>query len=156
MPSLAQLTTGELLLVASLRLYATPFHDRMGKHLGWRGGFIAAGIGPVAVPAFAALFGIVSRVPLYPLEIGCPHCQGLGRDEVKFLRMTALHQHGLLTAAAAILHKWLPPAAARMAGMPALGLAFALDRGGLRILRRDAMSAAPDWPLPDRGQDLVQ
>jgi hypothetical protein len=156
MPSLAELTTGELLLVASLRLYAAPFRDPVGRHPDWRGGFIAAGIGSVAVPAFATLLGIVSRVPLYPLEIGCPHCRGLGRDEAKLLRMTALHQHGLLSAAAAILHEWLPPAAARMAGMPALGLAFALDRGGLRIPRRDAMSAAAAWPLPDRGQDLVQ
>lgn len=152
---LADLCTGELLLVASLRLYAMPFRDPGGCHPDWRGGFHAAGIEQIAVPSFRALFDIVSRVPLRPLEIGCPHCLRLAGDEAAFLCMTALHQRGRIGEAAAILLDWLPPAATRMAAMPALSLAFALQRGGLFLpLRREQSSA---WTSPpDRGLGLLQ
>ena len=154
MPALEGLNTGELLLVTSLRLYAMPFREPSRAHPDWRRGFVAAGIGAVAVPAFEALFGIVSRANRYPLDIGGPCCTGLHRDEAKFLRITALHQLGRYPEAGAGLREWLPPAAARMAAMPALGVAFALERGGLRLPLREV--AVPFPPrVPDRGLALV-
>jgi hypothetical protein len=153
MPNLRELNTGELLVVASLRLYAMPFRDPSRDHPDWRAGFVAAGIGPIAVPAFGALFRIVSRTNLYPLDIGCPHCRDLRRDEAKLLRLIALHHHGRQPEAATILREWLPSSAARMAAMPALGLAFALERGGMVLPLRET----PPFhaPVSDRGLALV-
>lgn len=150
-----ELTTGELLLVTSLRLYALPFREPHLVHPDWRGGFNAAGVGEVAVPAFAALFDVVSRVPLYPLEIGGPRCHRLHRDEAKFLHLIALKQRSRYPEANTILRQWVPAAAARLAAMPALGLAFALERRGLRLPLREIPLPFPS-PLPDRGLGLVQ
>jgi hypothetical protein len=155
---LSELGTPELLLVTSLRLYALPFRTPHRHHLDWRGGFGAAGIGDVAVPNFAALFGIVSRTALRPLAIGCPHCRRLGFDESLYLRLIALKQRSRWQEAATILREWTPPAAARMAAMPVLGLAYALERGRLIVPLREggAGGRSAVMALLDPGLALLQ
>jgi len=126
-------STAANLLVASLRIWALPYRHPAPDYPDWRGGFVAAGIDAVATPAFGAILTILTRAARRPLDVRCPHAHFLGEDEARFLGMIALYQRDRLDEPRTILDAWLPPAAARMAAMPALGLAFAMKRGGLEL-----------------------
>ena len=128
-----ELRTAELLLVATLRLYALQCRDPAGDHPDWRDGFRAAAIAECAVPAFNALFNIISVAALRPLDVRCPHRRFLGEDEANFLLLEGRLQRAQTDAAAAILAGWLPNSAARMAMLPAQGLADAMMQGGLIV-----------------------
>jgi hypothetical protein len=128
-----ELAAAELLLVATLRLFAARCRDPAGNHPDWRNGFRAAAIAECAIPAFSALFNIISGAALRPLDVRCPHCRFLGEDEAHFLRLEGLLQGSQTGAAAAILAGWLTDSAARMAMLPAQGLANAMMRGGLIV-----------------------
>ncbi len=129
---LATLNTAELLLVASLRLFALAHCDPDGGP-DWRGGLAASGAGRCAVPAFDALFGIVAAAAKRPLDVRCRHCPHLSRDEGRLLQTIGLLQHGRMFAARDVLSDWLPPAAVRLAILPAKGLASALMRARLFV-----------------------
>jgi hypothetical protein len=116
---LDRLCTAELLLVTSLRLFAAAHCEPDAGH-DWRGGLAAA------APAFEALFGIVAITAWRPLDVRCRHCQHLGQDEARLLQIVGLLQHGRMFAARDVLAVWLPPAAARLAILPAKALAAAL------------------------------
>src|SRR5215510_821174 len=113
-----ELAPAELLLIATLRLFAARCRDPAGSHPDWRNGFRAAAIAECAVPAFNALFNIISVAALRPLDVRCPHCRFLGEDEAHFLRLQGLLQGLQTDAAAAILAGWLTDSAARMAMLP--------------------------------------
>jgi hypothetical protein len=138
---LAGLGTAELLLTATLRLYAA-------SHLGdmhgpdWSGGLARSGAGCCAVPAFDALFGIVAVAARHPIDVRCRHCTSLSRDEGRFLQLVGLLQHGRTFDARDVLCGWLPPAAMRLAILPAKGLATSLARARLLV--------------PLRGPDLAR
>jgi hypothetical protein len=132
-----ELETAELLLVAALRSFAVQCGNPAGPHRDWRDGFRAAAIDACAIPAFNALFEIISVAALRPLDVRCPHCRFLGDDERRFLRLETLLQQLRTHAAERILAEWLPMMAARMAMLPAQGLANAMTRTGLLLPVRD-------------------
>lgn len=137
--SLAGLGTAELLLVASLRLYAAACH---GENLDWRGGLARSGAECGAVPAFGALLGILAAAARRPLDVRCRHCMGLGSDEGRFLQLVGSLQHGRMFDARDLLCDWLPPAAMRLAIVPAKSLAASLARARLLVPLREPVAAA--------------
>jgi hypothetical protein len=157
---LAELATAELLAVATIRLWALPFKDPETSHPDWRAGLSAAGIEDEGVPAFDILFRIVIQASLRPLDVRCPRCARLGQDEAWLLQLVSLLQRDRLGEAAAVLEEWIPPAARRMAMLPAKGFADALSGAGLRIPLRHREAAAIAAPgsaaYADRGLTLVQ
>ncbi|MEI9994188.1 MAG: hypothetical protein WDM91_06315 [Rhizomicrobium sp.] len=134
---LSGLCTAELVLVASLRLFALAHCDPEGGH-DWRGGLLASGAGCCAVPAFDALFGIVGAAGRRPLDVRCRHCPHLSRDEGRLLQIVSLLQHGRMFDARDVLADWLPPAVVRLAILPAKGLASALARARLLVPLRES------------------
>jgi len=119
-----------------MRLFAAAHCDPDGGH-DWRGGLQVSGAGPCAVPAFEALFGIVTAVAKRPLDVHCRHYPRLGHDEGRLLQLISLLQHGQLCAARDVLSEWLPPTAVRLAVLPAKGLAAALVRARLFVPLRE-------------------
>ena len=86
-------------------------------------------------------------------------CSRLGADEGALLRLVSLLQYDRVCLATMILADWLQPTAARMAMLPARGLAEALAHGGLAIpLRHGRVDVALSSPPPrvDPGFALVQ
>jgi hypothetical protein len=132
-----------LLLTATLRLFALPWRAPGESHPDWRGGFLAAGVPDWGVSAFDGLFGIVVAAPRRPLDVRCLHCRVLGRDEGRLLQIVSLFQHRRPGAAAAVLGDWLPPAAQRLAAVPAEGLARALGEAGLLLPWRHLAAVGP-------------
>jgi hypothetical protein len=156
---LSLLRTAELLPVVTLRLFALPWCAPGEHHPDWRDGLSAAGIGETGVPAFHALFTLVATTPRRALDVRCRHCRRLGHDEGLLLRLISLLQSGWAPDASAILEDWLPPAAARMAMLPAHGLADAMKTKGLVVpLRHREAGNLPKASLGcrDRGLALVQ
>jgi hypothetical protein len=157
---LADLRTAELFVVSSLRLWVLPHRDPTGIHPDWRGGFVAADIDDFGAPAFDQLFQIVAAAARRSLDVRCQRCARLGGDEGFLLQLLSLLQRERTEAAAAILGDWLPPAAARLALLPAKGFAAALMEGGLSIPVRHAEAASADYlgaaAYADRGLALVQ
>jgi hypothetical protein len=86
----------------------------------------------VVFPLSTALFNIIAVAALRPRDVRYPHCRFLGKDEARFLQLEGLLQRAL-TDAAAFLAGWLLTTAARMAMLPAQGLADALTRGRLIV-----------------------
>mgnify|MGYP001606198170 FL=1 len=138
---LADLRTAELFTVSSLRLWALPCKDPAGVHPDWREGFARAGIGEDGAASFDALFRIVVATALRSLDVRCLRCARLGADEAWLLQLTSLFQQRRGNDAAAILGDWLPPAAMRIAVVPAQHFAAALAGRGLLIPYRHAEAA---------------
>jgi hypothetical protein len=82
----------------------------------------AAGIEDEGAPAFDILFRIVLQSAKRPLDVRCPCCAHLGKDEAWLLQLASLLQRERLEEAAAVLGEWLPPSALRMALLPAKAL----------------------------------
>jgi hypothetical protein len=139
--ALTDLGTAELLLTATLRLFALPWRGGDGPHPDWQGGCVAAGIDGSGVAAFGSLFGIVVTVHLRPLDIREPPCRFLGSDEGFLLQLVSLMQYERPGDAQAILATWVPPAAVRMAMPPAHSLAAAMARRSLTVPLRHAEAA---------------
>ncbi|HKM70524.1 MAG TPA: hypothetical protein VJX94_10795 [Stellaceae bacterium] len=104
----------------TLRYFAQQCRDPASISPGWRDGFHAAGIDDCGVPAFDGLFSIGAAAALHPLDVRCPRCRFLGKDERLFLQLVSFLQYRQIGEAGQILTGWLPPAAAQMAMLPAL------------------------------------
>src|SRR5260370_1239248 len=76
--------------------------------------------------AFDTVLRIVVSAARRPHDVRCRHCTRLGTDEAWLLQLVMVLQRARRLEAVAILAEWLPPAAARVAMMPALGFAGAL------------------------------
>jgi hypothetical protein len=151
-----ELRTAELLVVASLRLWAAPYRDPDGTHADWRDGLAAAGVVEHAAPAFDALLQAIVASTRRSLDVRCKHCPHLGADEAWLLQLVSLLQRHRVTPAMAILADWLPATAARIALAPAQRFAMALGAGALIVpLRHVEAATAPAAGL-DRGYALVQ
>ena len=153
------LRVAELVLVTTLRLFVAVEWQRPGPAPDWRGGLQAAGIAPAGADSFLALCRFLAVAARRPLDLRCPHCATLGRDEILLLRLISLLQHGRHADAQAILQDWLPPTGARMAMLPAQGLATAFRKAGLVVLLRHPEAATQPHGMPrfpDRGLALVQ
>jgi len=156
---LKELNTAELILVSTVRLFVAVNSEPSTCTHDWRGGLRAAGMGPEADASFLGLLRFLAMAPRRPLDLRCPHCATLGHDEELLLRLVSLLQHGQSPAALGVLRDWLPTAAARMALLPAEGLAQALRQRGLIVPWRHAEAADERHmalPYPDRGMALVQ
>jgi len=142
----------------TLRYFAQQCRDPASISPGWRDGFHAAGIDDCGVPAFDGLFSIGAAAALHPLDVRCPRCRFLGKDERLFLQLVSFLQYRQIGEAGQILTGWLPPAAAQMAMLPALGLARALVRSRMIVPRRqteETISTRTASALGDHGLALV-
>lgn len=151
------LCTSEMLVVAVLRLWADFISSPRQADPLWQNGLSAARVDPDGAMAFDTLFRIVVSSVRRPLDIHRPHCQMLGRDELRLLDMVCLAQHGFHDEAGVLMADWMPPAAVRMALPPLRLFACAMDRAGLHVPMRAAASSppAPVHASADRGAGLV-
>lgn len=158
--AVAELRTAEMFVVSTLRLWAAPHRAPDEEHSDWRTGCRAAGIEHRGVPAFDTLLRIVVTATRRPLDIRCARCPHLGEDEAWMLQLVSALQCNRRDEAETILGVWLPPAAARMAMLPAMGFALALAGGGLVIPLRHREAAQVERLAPaahaQRGLALVQ
>ena len=122
------LRTPELLLVATLRLFARSAWQE--TPLDWSEGLRAAGLPPDCIDALTRLFEIVAVAPRRRLAIACMHQTVLSPDEYRFLWMIAALQRHAAEEARATLQIWVAPAAARLALPCARLLAEGLARQG--------------------------
>lgn len=155
---IAELRVAEVFILTLLRLWAAPHRAPAERHPDWRDGFAAVGIGADGAGAFDTLFRIVLSAARRPLDVRCRHCARLGTDEAGLLQMAMLLQRARRTEAAAILDDWLPPAAARMAMVPAEGFARAVAEAGLVVPLRHCEAADIHCRVPAaqiRGCELV-
>jgi hypothetical protein len=138
---LAELRTAELLLATTLRLFARTRRRPDESGPDWRSGLLAAGLPLWTAGAFDGLLGMVAAACKRPLEVRCPRCGTLSRDEARLLQIVSLFQHHRPELAQAALGDWLPPGAQRLAAGPAQALARAMRHGGLVIPWRHAQAA---------------
>jgi hypothetical protein len=154
----AELRVAEGFILTLLRLWAAPHRTPRERHPDWRQGFAAAGIGEDGAAAFDTVFRIVVSAARRPLDVRCRHCTRLGTDEAWLLQLVMVLQRARRLEAVAILAEWLPPAAARVAMMPALGFAGALAAAGLVVPPRHSEAAEIHRRVPAaqiRGCELV-
>ena len=83
------LRTPELLLVATLRLFARSAWQE--TPLDWSEGLRAAGLPPDCIDALTRLFEIVAVAPRRRLAIACMHQTVLSPDEYRFLGHAPRH-----------------------------------------------------------------
>jgi len=160
---LDRLRTPELFLLSTLRLWIAGAVDPEGRHPRWSEGCHVAGLRPAAVTGFDAFWRLMAAAPRRPghapLDLRCPTCPRLGADEAWFLQAVQALQAGEDRATVAILARWLPPAAQRLALPPLMALAAGLLEAELALPDRARLPALPAGTLttacPDRGLGLV-
>jgi hypothetical protein len=135
---LGELRTPEVLLVATLRLFAESAWSHSPK--AWWEGLEAANVSAEGVQGLVRLFDIIAVAPRRKLAVACIHCRFLCPDEGLFLQLIASLQRKNVKEASAILLNWVAPAAARMAISHAQSLADELAQQGHLLPRRSAMA----------------
>ena len=157
---LSELRTAEILIVATVRLWALRHMEPEAGHPDWRGGLAVAGADADAIASFGGLLAIIAAVPRRPLDVRCTCCQTLGADEGRFLQAIGFLQRDLRQSAGEIMADWLPPAALRIAMAAAHALAAALARCDLILPARcptaDRLRAAAAPACADPGLARVQ
>lgn len=147
---LSELRTPEILLVATLRVFAEGAWSDHPKD--WSEGLVAADVPAQGIEGLARLFDVIAVAPRRKLAVACIHCRTLCPDEALFLQLIATLQRKDVLSAKAILQSWIAPAAARAALPYAQLLADGLARQGLLLPRRSAMAGSfPDdsrFPVP--------
>ena len=138
---LRELRTAELLLVATLRLYAVSRHGH--ARLDWCAGLRAAGLNGAPIEAFSDFFGAIRATERRKLDVGCPHCQVLGPDEGLFLQLIAALQRGRIQQAAAVLADWTASDTPARTLVPIRVFADALAQAGLIIPPRHGGLSLP-------------
>jgi len=156
---LGTLTTPELVLVTTLRLWVTaacgPADQNMGIH--WYEGLATAGVSEKGSMAFHELMEAMVLAAHEPLDFRPMHCRLLGRDEGRVLRIIGLLQHNRKNAAASTLSDWIPPAACRRAGTHAILLAEELLLASLTLpLRGEETLLRVDRPDRHSGAIAVR
>lgn len=156
---ISELQTAELLIVTSLRLWATQRSKHDGRHPDWRGGLVAAGLEGDQIRAFDAHLAMITAAHLRRPDVRPPHCPHLGMDEGMLLQCIGLLQHDRIDDAEQMLNFRLPPTALRITLPPAMTVATALANAGLKIPARHAkvamMRAVSTHGHVDRGLYLV-
>ncbi|HEX6980855.1 MAG TPA: hypothetical protein VF342_16305 [Alphaproteobacteria bacterium] len=156
---ISELQTAELLIVTSLRLWATQRSKHDGRHPDWRGGLVAARLEAEQIRAFDVLLCMIAAALRRRPDVRPSHCRHLGMDEGMLLQCIGLLQRGQIGAAAQVLALWLPPTALRLAIPPAMTVATALEQSGLKVPVRHAeaatMHAVTAHGHADRGLYLV-
>lgn len=130
--SLAELNAAELLLAASMRLYT---RSRGGETdgLDWYESLLAAGVRPCGVVAFGILLEGILSSSASALDIRCPCCSDLGKDEGDLLQAIALLQRQRFGDAHAMLGRWFTPLEQSAMISPAAHVAFACAAAGVQV-----------------------
>ncbi len=136
---LSDLTTPEILLAVTLRLFALPWREPGDDHPDWREGLRIGNLPFWTATMFESFLQIVVLATRRPLDVRCTDCPQLGYDEGRLLQIVSLLQHHRNDEAEAVLESWLPAAACRVALTPAEGLARGLRQAGLVIPLRPAI-----------------
>lgn len=136
--SLSELRTPEILLVATLRVFAESAWSAHPRD--WSEGLVAADVPAQGIEGLARLFDVIAVAPRRKLAVACIHCRTLCPDEALFLQLIATLQRKDVLGAKEILQNWVAPAAARAALPYAQLLADGLARQGLLLPRRNAMT----------------
>lgn len=136
--SLSELRTPEILLVATLRIFAENAWSQEPKD--WSEGLAAANVPEAGIEGLARLFDVIAVAPRRKLAVACIHCRTLCPDEGLFLQLIAALQQKNVQGAKEILQNWVAPAAARAAIPYAQSLADGLARQGLLLPRRNAIA----------------
>jgi hypothetical protein len=149
--SLSELRTPEILLVATLRVFAEGAWSSHPRD--WSEGLVAADVPAQGIEGLARLFDVIAVAPRRKLAVACIHCRTLCPDEGLFLQLIATLQRKDVLIAKEILQNWIAPAVARAALPYAQLLADGLARQGLLLPRRSAMADAfagnSRFPVPD-------
>ena len=130
--SLSHLNTAELVLTATVRLFALEARNE-DYGLDWHEGLITVGVLPCAVVAFGVLLGAIVKSAGKRLDIRCPLCSSLGEDEGEILQTISLLQQQHFGEAYALLGKWFPPLEQGAMISPAAHAAFGCAKCGLRV-----------------------
>lgn len=134
---LSELRTPEVLLLATLRIFAEGAWSQHPRD--WSEGLVAANVPAQGIEGLARLFDVIAVAPRRRLAVACIHCRTLCPDEGLFLQLIAMLQRKDVHGAKEILLNWVAPAAARAAIPYAQVLADGLAREGLLLPRRSAM-----------------
>jgi hypothetical protein len=143
--SLSHLNTAELLLTATIRLYAQEARGKDGNGLDWHEGLLTAGVRPCAVVAFGFLLDGLLAASRGQMDIRCPLCPALGGDEGKILQLISLLQQQRFREAHAVLGTWLSPLEQGAMLSPATHIAFACAGQGLRVPWRHRETAMQEY-----------
>lgn len=135
---LSELRTPEILLVATLRVFAECAWSAHPRD--WSEGLVAADVPAQGIEGLARLFDVIAVAPRRKLAVACIHCRTLCPDEALFLQLIATLQRKDVLGAKEILQNWVAPAAVRAALPYAQLLADGLARQGLLLPRRNAMA----------------
>lgn len=150
--SLSELRTPEVLLLATLRIFAESAWSQHAEDWSWSEGLAAANVPAQGIEGLARLFDVIAVAPRRRLAVACIHCRTLRPDEGLFLQLIATLQRRDVHGAKEILLNWVAPAAARAAIPYARVLADGLAQQGLLLPRRSAMAGMfPDvsrFPMP--------
>ncbi len=156
--SLSHLNTAELLLTATVRLYAVQARGGDYTGLDWHEGLLSAGVRPCAVVAFGIVLDAIFSTSQKALDIRCPLCPDLGEDEGKILQVISLLQQQRFGEAHAILGNWLPPLEQSAMIAPTAHLALACAGHGLRVpwrSREEVVLEYFDAPCSHPGEGFV-
>ena len=135
---LSELRTPEVLLLATLRIFAEGAWSQHPRD--WSEGLVAANVPAQGIEGLARLFDVIAVAPRRRLAVACIHCRTLCPDEGLFLQLIATLQRKDIPSAKEILLNWIAPAAARAAIPYAQSLADGLAQQGLLLPRRSAMA----------------
>ena len=155
---LSELLTPEIFVVLLIRLRVAAQFDPGSQPEDWRAGMRAAGVSGAGADAFDLLMQLFGSVLRFPLDVRSLRCGGLGQGEALLLQVICLLQHARLDAAEAVLSRWLPPGASRIAAQQAQRFGRALATAHLVIPMRHIEAAHMDLAREqtcDRGMALV-
>jgi hypothetical protein len=155
---LCELNTAEIFVVMLIRLRRAAQIDSETALDDWRAGLQAVGVASEGADAFDLLMHLFGSVLRLPLDVRNLRCDGLGEGEAWLLQIISLLQHDRYDVAEAILSRWLPPGAARIAALQAQRFCRALTVTGLIVpLRSFETAQLPLYkkPLPHRRMALV-
>ena len=130
---LTRLSTPELFVVASLRLWALPRWSAAAPCSDWRAGLMQANIDIEGILGFSAFCSTLVASALEPVKVHAVHCPHLGEHEAWVLQVLSLMQHDQLAAAEAALAHRCAPVGVRLALDSAQRFARALEAQRLRL-----------------------
>lgn len=136
---ISDLNTAELLLVATTRLYMENVRGEEACGFDWYEGLVAAGVPPCAVVAFGVFLEAIAKGYAGGLDVRCPLCPSLGRDEGNILQAIGLLQQKRFGEAHAILGIWLSPLDQSAMISPVAHAAFGCANSGLFVPWRCAV-----------------
>lgn len=128
----ADLRFTEQFVVWSIRKWVEVMRTNDGEMSILQNAFVQAEIGD-AFEIFDYIMRGVTVSAKRMIEVRCVRCRAVSLDETIFLGMIEAGQQGDAINASMYLESWLPAAAARIAHLPLIHLAEAMDQAGMRL-----------------------